>query len=139
MNKPLHLPTLLKMSLLLALLGAPLNAQPLATEKQSLDWLGFQQFQEVSRVFLRTTDKAKYKLDTSRPKTIIVVLENTYIALKNTGRELPTQFFKSPIRKITTRSIEGPSPTTFVEIHLKRPATFQRIQKDNTLALDFAR
>ena len=115
------------------------GAGNLPAEKQSLDWIGFQQFEEVSRVFVRTTDKVKYKIDSSRPKTIILILENTYIGLKNNGRELPTQFFKSPIRKISTRSVEGPSPVTYVQIHLRRPASFQRVQKDNVVALDFAR
>ncbi len=139
MNKRIHRLLFLG-AFLIPLLGATaLNARRPPAEKQSMDWIGFQQFEEVSRVFVRTTDKVKFKIDSSRPRTIILVLQNTYIDLKNNRRELPTQFFDSPVRKITTRSVEGPSPSTYVEIHLRRPTTFQKVQKGNTLALDFAR
>jgi len=139
MNKPTRLifPSLVFLLLFVWIL--PASGGNLPAEKQSLDWIGFQQFEEVSRVFVRTTDKVKYKIDSSRPKTIILILENTYIGLKNNDRELPTEFFNSPIRKISTRSVEGPSPVTYVQIHLRRPASFQRVQKDNVVALDFAR
>ena len=42
-------------------------ANDLAGEIKEMNWIGFQQFQEVSRVFVRTTEQDKYHVDTSNP------------------------------------------------------------------------
>ena len=117
----------------------PANAEELINEKRDMEWVGFKQFQEVSRVFVRTTDPVKYRIDTSRPLTVVLILENTAIPIKNNQRALPVKNFDSPVYKIIPKVIEGPSPSTHIEIQLRRAAKFTQVQKDNMLALDFAR
>ena len=123
----------------LTLSSAPANSEDLTNEKRDIEWVGFKQFQEVSRVFVRTTDPVKYRIDTSRPLTVVLILENTAIPIKNNQRALPVKNFDSPVYKIIPKVIEGPSPSTHIEIQLRRAAKFTQVQKDNMLALDFAR
>jgi len=123
----------------LTLSSAPANSEDLTNEKRDMEWVGFKQFQEVSRVFVRTTDPVKYRIDTSRPLTVVLILENTAIPIKNNQRALPVKNFDSPVYKIIPKVIEGPSPSTHIEIQLRRAAKFTQVQKDNMLALDFAR
>ena len=108
-------------------------------EKTELNWVGFQQFEEVSRVFVRTVKPVRYKVDTSRPNTVTLILENTRIPLKNNSRILPTGHFDSPVLKIIPRILEGPTPSTHIEIHLRHQASFKKVQKDQYVALDFQR
>ena len=123
----------------LTLSTTPANAEDLINEKRDMEWIGFQQFQEVSRVFVRTTERVKYRVDTSRPLTVVLILENTKIPIKNNQRILPVKHFDSPVYKIIPKVIEGPSPSTHIEIQLRRTTKFNQVQKDNMLALDFAR
>ena len=123
----------------LTLSSTPANSEDLTNEKRDMEWVGFKQFQEVSRVFVRTTDPVKYRIDTSRPLTVVLILENTAIPIKNNQRALPVKNFDSPVYKIIPKVIEGPSPSTHIEIQLRRAAKFTQVQKDNMLALDFAR
>ena len=108
-------------------------------EKTELDWVGFQQFEEVSRVFVRTVKPVEYKVDTSRPNTVTLILENTRIPLKNNARILPTSHFDSPVLKVIPRILEGPTPSTHIEIHLRHQASFKKVQKNQYVALDFQR
>ena len=117
----------------------PAQANDLANEKRAMESIGFQQFKEASRVFVRTTEPVKYRIDTSRPLTVVLILENTKIPLKNNKRVLPVKYFDSPVYRITPRVIEGPSPSTHIEIQLRRAAKFNQVQNDTMLALDFAR
>ena len=111
----------------------------LAGEMQELSFIGFQQFKDVSRVFVKTTETAKYRVDNTRPDMIVLMLDNTTIPLKNNRRQLDTRYFDSPVSYIQARAIEGPSPSVRVEIRLRRKVPFNEAQNDNVLALDFQR
>ncbi len=137
----------MRLSLLgvLALLAAPLTlptdalGQGMEAELKDLTWVGFQQFEEASRVFVRTSDKVTYRVDSSRETMVVLMLENTRIPLKNNRRPLPTQFFDSPVLSIVAKPIEGPSQSVDVEIRLRRKVPFQVSQNDTVVALDFNR
>ncbi len=108
-------------------------------EKTELDWVGFQQFEEVSRVFVRTVKPVEYKVDTSRPNTVTLILENTRIRRTINARIHPTSHFVSPFLKFIPRILEGPTPSTHIEIHLRHQASFKKVQKNQYVALDFQR
>ncbi len=125
---------------LLLLTGSASHADPgLANEIKDMDWIGFQQFQEASRVFVRTTEAVKYTVDTSKPNLVVLVLHNTRVPLTNNTRALDTRYFDSPVRYIQPKVIEGPSPSVRIEIALRLQVPFKETQKDNILALDFQR
>ncbi len=129
--------TLLSCALLLG--PAVTAAQELDNEVQDMDWIGFQQFEEVSRVFVRTTEKVKYHVDTSKPNLVVLTLHNTRVPLKNNRRRLDTRYFDSPVVAIQPKVIEGPSPSARIEIRLRVKVPFEEIQEDNFLALAFQR
>ena len=114
-------------------------AQDLAAEVKDLNWVGFQQFKQASRVFVRTTEPVKYTIDTSRPNLVVLNLENTRIPIANNARFLDTHFFDSPIVFIQPKVIEGPSPSVRIEIRLRQKVPFVEKQNDTVLALDFQR
>jgi colicin import membrane protein len=122
-----------------ALAQAPGEAPGMEAELKDLNWVGFQQFQEVSRVFVRTTEPVKYRVDTSRANVVELILENTRVPLTNNTRFLDTHFFDSPVSFIQPKVIEGPSPSVRIAIRLKRQANYKAVQNDNVLALDFER
>jgi hypothetical protein len=123
----------------IALAGLPAHAQDLSGEVKNMSWIGFQQFQESSRVFVRTTEKASYRVDNSRRDTIVLILENTRVELKNNTRFLDTRYFDGPVAFIQPKVIEGTSPSVRIEIRLRERVPFREVQNDNFLALDFAR
>ena len=111
----------------------------MAGELKDLEWIGFQQFKEASRVFVRTTEPVQYKIDTSRPGLVVLLLENTGISRRNNRRHLDTRFFDSPVGFIKPRIIEGASPTIRIEITMRQQAPYKEVQQDNFLAIDFQR
>jgi hypothetical protein len=125
----------------LATLLLPTAAMPQSydNEIKDMSWIGFQQFKESSRVFVKTTEKATFRVDSSRENMVVLILENTTISLKNNRRFLDTRHFDSPVTYIQPKVIEGPSASVRIEITLRRRVPFKQVQNDNFLALDFDR
>lgn len=119
--------------------ATPARAQDLGAELKDMTFIGFQQFKEASRVFVKTTEPVKYRVDTSRDDLIILVLENASISNPNNARFLDTRFFASPVSFVQPRVIEGPSPSVQIEIRMREKVPFKTVQSDNVLALDFVR
>lgn len=123
----------------LVLPRATMAQEDLENEIKDMDRIGFQQFDDVSRVFVRTTEPAKYKVQTPHPKQVVLFLENTRVPVKNNTRALDTRYFDSPVYRIEPTVIEDPSPSVRIVITLRKRASFKTLQQDNVLALDFAR
>lgn len=103
-----------------------------------LTWVGFQYFQDASRVFIRTTDATRYRVVPNQAgDRVIIVLENTQVPIENNRRPLDTSKFDSPVRWIEPKFIEGPSPSVRIEILLHQKTPFKATQHDNFIAVDF--
>lgn len=120
-------------------LGRVAWAQDMEGELKELNWVGFQQFQEVSRVFLRTTEPVKYRIEQVRPDLVVVTLDYTRVAAPNYANFLDTHYFDSPVAFIQPKIIEGVSPSVQIEITLRRKVKFTEKQTDTVLTLDFPR
>ncbi len=142
-SSPLHSRVLALLCTLFAfglLSATPAQAQAdLSGEMKDLSWIGFEQYKEVSRVFVRTTEPVKFRIDSSGQRTVVLILENTGISLKNNRRPLDTSHFDSPVRYINPKIIEGAGSTVRIEIYLREKVPFKQLQDDNFLALDFNR
>ena len=125
--------------LALSLIASPALAQDLSDELKDVNWIGFQQLADASRVFVRTTEPAKFKIDNSQPNMVVVMLQNTRIPIRNNRRPLDTRYFDSPVRYIRAKVIEGPSASVRIEILLRDKVPFQQVQNDNVLSLFFER
>ena len=119
--------------------SAVLAQEDLALELKDVNWIGFQQFREASRIFIKTTEPVKYRIESVKADLIVLVIENARIPLANNRRPLDTHFFDSPIVAIVPKVIEDASPSVNIEIYLRRPVPFKEIQNDTFLALDFQR
>lgn len=115
------------------------RAQDLSDEVKDLTFVGFQQYAEASRVFVRTNEKAGYRIDDSKDGTLVLILENTGVTAVNHLNHLDTRFFDSPVAFIQPRLIEGTSPSVQIEIALRERVPYETLQNDNFLALDFQR
>ena len=131
--------TRLGLALVCLLLVSPAAAQDLQDEPRELDFVGFQQFKEVSRVFVRTNDTARYHVNAGRDGVVTLTLENTGCTVANHLRHLDTHFFDGPVVLIQPKLIEGPSNSIEIDIYLRRGVTVRQSQKDNVINLDFPR
>ena len=121
------------------LLLSPARAQDLQDEPRELDFVGFQQFKEVSRVFVRTNEQARYHVNAGRDGVVVLTIENTGCSVANHLRHLDTHFFNGPVTLIQPKLIEGPSNSIEIDIFLRRGVTARQSQKDNVINLDFPR
>ena len=131
--------TLLTTIALSFFLTATAHAQDLSSEVRDMNWVGFQQFKEASRVFIRTTESVKYRVDASKPGLVELTLENTDVSKKVNTLPLDTSFFDSPVRLISVEILEGASPSVRIRISLSEDVGFKEVQSDNVIALDFER
>jgi colicin import membrane protein len=131
---------ILQVTIILALLTASTaTAQDLSAEIRDMNWIGFQQFQEASRVFVRTTEPVKYRIDASKPGMVEITLENTDVTKRVNTLPLDTRYFDSPVRMIGVEILEGASPSVRIRITLSEDVGFKEVQSDNVIALDFER
>ncbi len=131
--------TLLTTIVLSLFMATTVNAQDLSSEVRDMNWVGFQQFKEASRVFVRTTEAVKYRIDASKPGLVELTLENTDVTKKINTLPLDTRFFDSPVRMISVEILEGVSPSVRIRISLSEDVGFKEVQSDNVIALDFER
>ena len=119
-------------------MATTVNAQDLSSEVRDMNWVGFQQFKEASRVFVRTTEAVKYRIDASKPGLVELTLENTDVT-KKINTLLGHPLFDSPVRMISVEILEGVSPSVRIRISLSEDVGFKEVQSDNVIALDFER
>lgn len=117
----------------------PALGQDLTSEIKDLEGIGFQQFQDVSRVFVRTTEPVQYTVEKARDNHLVILLANTRIPQLNNRRFLDTRYFDSPVGYVVPKVIEGPSPSVRIEITLRQQVPYKETQNDTFLAFDFQR
>lgn len=106
---------------------------------KSMTWVGFQQTQESSRVFVKTNAPVRYRLYEEGDRLVVLELENTRIPLRNNRRFLDTHFFDTAVTMITPREIEGATASVRIEIELRNRVPFRATQEDNMVYVNFER
>lgn len=124
---------------LVFLFSATAHGQDLSQEIRDMNWLGFQQFKEASRVFVRTTEPVKYRIDASKPGLVELTLENTDVSKRVNTLPLDTRYFDTAVRMVAVEILEGASPSVRIRITLSEDVGFKEVQSDNVIALDFDR
>ena len=101
-----------------------------------INWIGFQQKQFYSRVFIQTDKLSRFRTYFPDSKHIVVSFERGHIPRRNDRRELITNQFSTAIEKITTRR-KGKGAE--VVISLRKPAGYLYKQKGNYVFIDVER
>ena len=130
--------TRIALALTSLLLASPAASQDLSDEPRNLELVGFQQFKEISRVFVRTNDPAKFHVN-AHDLVVTLTVENTGCNVANSLRHLDAHNFDGPVLMIQPKLIEGPSNSIDVDITLRRVVKVTQSQKDNVIMLDFPR
>lgn len=113
-------------------------SEPLATELRDLSWVGFQHFQDGSRLSIRTTDRVSYKIKKKGPTVIEIWLDNTGITRRNNQRALPTSYFDSPVIMIEPSVVDDATPSAVITVHLRSEGIrIHDQQRDTLLTFDF--
>lgn len=108
-------------------------------EPRNVEFVGFQQFREVSRVFVRLNDPGKFRV-TPHDGVVTLTLENTNCTVANNLRHLDTHLFEGPVLMIQPKLIEGSGTNSVdIDIYLRRSVKVTPSQKDNIIMLDFPR
>ena len=101
-----------------------------------INWIGFQQKQFYSRVFIQTDHLSRFRTYFPDSKHIVVAFERGHIPRINDRREIITNQFNTSIDKITTRR-KGKGAE--VIISLRKPAGYLYKQKGNYVFIDVER
>lgn len=131
--------TRLLLALVSLFLASPAASQDMEDAPRNLEFVGFQQFKESSRVFVRTNEVARYRVS-QREGIVTLTLDNTGCQVYNHLRHLDTHNFDGPILQIQPRVIEGSGNSNIeIDIYTRRQVNVRQSQKDNVITLDFPR
>ena len=104
--------------------------------ENTLTWVGFQPFEEFTRVFLQTGRPAQYQVRESPDGlTITVRLRDTRVDFSNFHRWIDASYFGRPVNMIDTNRAED--GITEVTIDLSRYADYALSSDGDYLFLDF--
>jgi len=103
---------------------------------KSLEWIGFEQLNSISRIFLRTSEIPDYRVTVPDETTVVVELPNTRISTRNNLRFLDTSAFDSVIDMITPFE-EG--SRVAVEIRLRAGSKYRDFREGRFVVVDFPR
>jgi hypothetical protein len=132
--------TRLLLALVSLFLASPAASQDLQDEPRDIAFIGFQQFKEISRVFVRTNEPARYRVSQGRDGVVSLILENTGCSVVNHLRHLDTHLFEGPVSMIQPKLIEGASNSSIqIDIYMRQAVNVRQAQKDNVITLDFPR
>ncbi len=122
----------------LALLYLPASAG-LAGEMREIVWIGFQNGQDFSRVFVKTNDQVQYRVDDRKDDALLIDLFDTRVSHKNHKRPMDTSQFDSPVLRISADELEGATRQVRVEIKLRNKVPYEVKQAGEMLSIDFRR
>lgn len=108
-------------------------------ELHDLEWIGFQNTPEGSRIFLRTNEPVQFRVTDKGDTLIVVDLFNTRIGNRNQRRPLDTSQFDTAIMEVKAEELEGASRQVRLEIKLRAKVSYEAKQDDRALNLDFKR
>jgi hypothetical protein len=100
-----------------------------------LEWVGFQPFEQYSRVFLKVSGKFTFTVAKPKPDKIVVTIPSCKVQTPNDERFLITRAFPTQVDSIFTHpSEEG----TTVEIVLKKNTTYLYKQEGEYVFIDIS-
>jgi hypothetical protein len=105
-------------------------------------WVGFQNFADVSRVFVRTDTPGEWRLRDAGNHTLFIEFMGCRLDRKKRAalvRPLDTSFFPGPIARVVSRELGHGAPTVQVEIRLKGGVPYKAHEQDDTVYVDFPR
>jgi hypothetical protein len=108
-------------------------------ELHDLEWIGFQNTADGSRIFLRTNEPVQYRVSEKPGGMIVVDLFNTRIGNRNQRRALDTSQFDTAILEVKAEELEGASKQVRLEIKMRAKVAYEAKQDDRALNLDFKR
>lgn len=100
-----------------------------------MNYIGFRQMADVSRIFVRVDGRARYRA-LRRGATVVLELVDTTVPIRNNTRPLDTSYFNSPVMKVQALP-SGANTRIVVRLRESVPFRVQRI--GTTIALDFSR
>jgi hypothetical protein len=101
-----------------------------------VEFIGFKQLPQGSRVFVRTKAPPRFSVSEPRENVVRVEFLNTRVPLRNDLNFLDTSFFPTAVARITpTRS----GRSYVLEIQLRERVAWQQRLDGDTLSLDFDR
>jgi len=106
---------------------------------QEFERIEFQQYREASRVKIRLSDFAQYKIQEIQPTQLRIILQGTQVYQRINQLPLDTRYFDSPVRLITILNQEPPNQSVEVDIFLRKPTRYRHSQREQFVYLDFAR
>jgi len=106
------------------------------TKRAHITWVGFQQKELYSRIFVQTNRPSHFTLSKPDPLTIVVSFDNTRIPRMNERRDLVTHAFQTRVREIRPRNRGKKSELV---IHLSEPAGYLYKQNGSYVFIDIER
>jgi hypothetical protein len=100
-----------------------------------LEWVGFQPFEQYSRVFLKVSGKFTFTVAKPNPNKIVVSIPSCKVQTPNDERFLITKAFPSQVDSIFTRQSQD---GTTVEIYLKKNTTYLYKQEGEYIFVDIS-
>jgi len=103
-----------------------------------MSYVGFQQRPDVSRVYVRTNEPARYTV-TQHGGEVWLEIENTRASSLNDLNHLDTRFFDSAVAMIDPEEIEGAGTHIRIRIRMKQNVPYEATRTDNEIRIDFRR
>jgi hypothetical protein len=116
-----------------------LSGNALAGEMREVVWIGFQNAQDVSRVFVKTNEQVQYRVNDKKDDAFIIDLFDTRVAHKNHKRPMDTSQFDSPVLRIVAEELEGAARQVRIEVKLRNKVPYEVKQQGEMLSIDFKR
>ncbi len=89
--------------------------------RNEVTWIGFQAEDERTRVFLQTAQTPRYRTEFGE-NTVVIVLENTGISIRNFERFIDTQYFGRNVQRIETERDGRDVRVTLTLLNAERPS-----------------
>ena len=116
-----------------------LGQSPLFNNDCDVKRIGFQHYQEASRIFITTHGHCTPQIKHIASDIVRVTLPNGTIPLANDRRPLDTRYFDSAVLWIAPQHTTAESPTVWIDIFLKAPdLPFTHDQREDLITMDFA-
>lgn len=104
-----------------------------------LTWIGYQPFEDYTRIFIQTGRMADYQVTESPDGlTLTVRLRSTEISLSNFRRDIDAAFFGRAVTNITATPAGGGATDVVIELFEPSDYTIATAENSDYIFIDFA-
>lgn len=115
------------------------NQPQVSPDVKEINWIGFQNLADGSRVFIRANEPFNYRLSPTGETELVLSVFNSYLITDTLRYPMDCSNFDSPVLNVRVETIDDITPSVQIVVTLRAAVPYEVKQDNNMVYMDFHR